>query len=160
MQQTSFSLWSNAVKTYCFVPFVCPCMHYNCGIISGSHACRDCMWPIILGARFSTTCHWRASGSSHQVQCRKDMYLILERCINSNDVMVARFDAVRLFEFVHIPWTLQPHFTWWLSPRTFVWGSVHASATILSCVNWPWPGWTQCPSLDVLLYQVLRVSEQ
>jgi len=29
--------------------------------------------------------------------------------------MVARFDAVRLFIFVLILWTLQPHFTLWLS---------------------------------------------
>jgi len=35
--------------------------------------------------------------------------------------MVARFDAVRLFILVVvlILWTLQPHFTFWLSARTW-----------------------------------------
>jgi len=40
--------------------------------------------------------------------------------------MVARFDAVSLFIFVLILWTLQPHFTWWLNAQTsvLVWGRV------------------------------------
>jgi len=29
-------------------------MHQNYGIISGSHACRDCVWPIILDAELYT----------------------------------------------------------------------------------------------------------
>jgi len=41
---------------------------------------------------------------------------------------VACFDAVRLFIFVLILWTLQSYFTLWLSARTlqcfFVWGCV------------------------------------
>ena len=54
-----------------------------------------------------------------QVQCnipkfeallRINMHLFLERCRRSNNVMVASFDAVRLFTFVHILGTLQPHF--------------------------------------------------
>jgi len=43
-------------KTYCFVPFVRSCMHNNHGVISGSHACRYCMWPIILDAELYKTC--------------------------------------------------------------------------------------------------------
>jgi len=42
--------------------------------------------------------------------------------------MVARFDAVRLFIFVLMLWTPQPHFTLWLSARAwqcyFVWWCV------------------------------------
>jgi len=41
---------------YFFIPFVRPCMHYISGVISGSHACRDCVWPIILDAELYTTC--------------------------------------------------------------------------------------------------------
>jgi len=54
--------------------------------------------------------------------------------------MVTRFDAVRLFIFVLILWTLQLHFTLRLSARTllFVWGRVHA--TIFSYFIWPCPG--------------------
>jgi len=53
--RASFSRCSN-VKTYFFVPFVRPCMHLNCGVISGSHACKDCGWHIILDAGLYTTC--------------------------------------------------------------------------------------------------------
>ena len=44
------------LKTYFFVPFILPCMHRNYGVISGSHACRDCVWHIILDAGLYTTC--------------------------------------------------------------------------------------------------------
>ena len=44
------------LKTHFFVPFVRPCMHLNYGVISGSHACRDCVWHIILDAEHYTTC--------------------------------------------------------------------------------------------------------
>jgi len=44
------------LKTYFFVPFVRPCMHLNYGVISGSHACRDCGWHTILVAELYTTC--------------------------------------------------------------------------------------------------------
>jgi len=39
-----------------FVPFVHPCMHHNYGVISGSHACKDCVWPVILDAELYITC--------------------------------------------------------------------------------------------------------
>jgi len=72
---------------YRFVPFVRPRMHHNYGVFSGRHACRDCVWPIILVAVLYIL-SWRASVSSHQVQCniptfedilRKNAYLFLER---------------------------------------------------------------------------------
>jgi len=44
------------LKTYFFVPFVRPCMHHNYGVISGSHACRDCVWHIILDTELYTIC--------------------------------------------------------------------------------------------------------
>jgi len=37
-------------KMCVFVPFVRPCMHQTYGVISGSHLCRNCVWPIILDA--------------------------------------------------------------------------------------------------------------
>jgi len=42
------------LKTYFFVPLVRPCMHHNYSVISGSHACRDCVWHIILDAELYT----------------------------------------------------------------------------------------------------------
>jgi len=46
----------DAVKNVLFVPFIHPCMHHNYGVISGSHACRDCVWHIIMDAELYTTC--------------------------------------------------------------------------------------------------------
>ena len=51
-----FPVFQMQLKTYFFVPFVRPCMHLNYGVISGSHACRDCEWHIILVAELYTTC--------------------------------------------------------------------------------------------------------
>jgi len=101
------------LKMYFFVPFVRPCMHHNYGGISESHVCKDCMWLIILDAGLYTTCPGERVlvVMTHQVQCniptfeaalRKNMRLFLERCRRSNNVMVACFDAVRLFILVHI----------------------------------------------------------
>jgi len=33
-----------------------PRKHHNCGVKSGRHACRYCVWPVILGAELYTTC--------------------------------------------------------------------------------------------------------
>jgi len=46
-------------------------MHINYSEISESHACKDCVWPIILDAELYTTC---PGGRvlvvmTHQVQC-------------------------------------------------------------------------------------------
>ena len=99
MQQTSckphFPVVQMQLKTYFFVPIVRPCMHLNYGAISGSHACRDCGWHIILVAELYTACPAERSVSSHQVQCniptfeallRKYKHLFLERCRKSNNI--------------------------------------------------------------------------
>ena len=97
---------------YIFVPFVRPCMHHDYGGISESHACKDCVWPTVLDAELYTTCPGERVlvVMTHQVQCniptfetviRKNMHLFLEKC-RSNNVMVACFDAVRLFVFFRI----------------------------------------------------------
>jgi len=134
---------------YFFVPFVRPCMHHNYGGISESHACKDCVWPIILDAGLYATCLGEQvlAVMTHQVQCsiptfeavlRKNMLLFLERCRRSNNVMVACFDAVRLFIFFLILWTLQPLFTLWLGARIlqclFVWRCACHNAFVLYLV--------------------------
>ena len=98
------------LKMFFFVPFVRPCMHHNYGGNSESHSCKDCVWPIILDAELDTTCPGERVlvVMTHQVQCniptfeavlRKNVHLFLERCRKSHNVMVACFDAVRLFIF-------------------------------------------------------------
>ena len=54
--RASFPVVQIQLKIYFFVPFVRPCMHLNYGVISGSHACRDCGGHIILVAELYTTC--------------------------------------------------------------------------------------------------------
>ena len=115
MQQTSceplFSDVQMQFKMYFFCPFVRLCMHHNYGGNSESHACKDCVWLIILDPELYTTCHGERMlvVMTHQVQCniptfeallRKNTYLFLERCRRSNNAMVACFDAVRVFIFV------------------------------------------------------------
>ena len=67
---------------------------------------------------------------------------------------------VRLFIFL-IVWTLQPHFSLRMSAQTL--------QSLFEGVCMPRyfrtlpgldQGWTQCPTLNVVLYQLLRVSEQ
>jgi len=47
-------------------------MHHNYGEISESHACKDCVWPIILDAELYTTCPGERVlvVVAHQVQCQ------------------------------------------------------------------------------------------
>jgi len=71
------------------------------------------VWHIILDAELRTTCPGERVlvVMTHQVQCniptfeallRKNMHLFLERCRRSDNVMVACFDAVRLFRIFFI----------------------------------------------------------
>ena len=85
------------LKMYFSVPFVRPCIHHKYGGIGESHACKDCVWPIILDAELYTTCPGDRVlvVMTHQVQCniptfealwRKNRYLFLERWRRSNNV--------------------------------------------------------------------------
>jgi len=62
------------LKMYIFVLFVCPCMHHNYGGISESHACKDCVWPIILDADLYASCpgYRVLVVMTHQVQCNQN----------------------------------------------------------------------------------------
>jgi len=70
-------------------------MHLNYGVISGSHACRDYMWHIILDADLYTTCpgervlvptRFNVTFLPFETLLRKYTYLFLERCRKSNNV--------------------------------------------------------------------------
>ena len=71
------------LKTYIFVPFVRPCMHQNYHGVSESHACKHCVWPIILDAELSTTCRGERVLviMTHQVQCNIPTFQVLLRKI-------------------------------------------------------------------------------
>jgi len=51
--RASFSRCSNLVKNVIFCSF---CMHHNYGVISESHACKDCVRLTILDTELYTTC--------------------------------------------------------------------------------------------------------
>jgi len=149
------------LKMYFFVPFVRPCIYHNYGVISRSHACRDCGWHIILDVELYTTC----LGEQVLVATRFNVtFLPLRLCYEKTRTCFSKeseslitygytcLDAVRLFVFVPILWTLQWHFTLWLSART------------LQCVFDWWQVMSKCirilPGLDQLgIGALLRSSE-
>ena len=102
VQQTSceplFPVVQMQLKTYFFVPFVHPCMYLNYGVISRSHACRDCGWHIILVAELYATCpgervlvatKFNVTFLPLRLCYVKYKYLFLERCRKSNNVWVS-----------------------------------------------------------------------
>jgi len=75
------------LKTSFFVPSVRPCMHLNYGVISGSHACRDCAWHIILFAELCTTC----PGERVLVNTRFNVtFLPLRRCYENTRICFSK----------------------------------------------------------------------
>ena len=94
--RASFSRCSRAVKNVLFRSFCTP-MFASHGGISESHACKDCVWPIILDAELYTTCPGERVlvVMTHQVQynipafqalLRKNIYFFRGRCRRSNNV--------------------------------------------------------------------------
>ena len=112
-------------KMYFFVPSLRPCMHHNYGVISGRHTSTNGVWLITLVAELCRTCR----GERVLVVIRFNVTFLPLRLYREKmctcflkkvqKCMVRRFDAVRLFIsiFVLILWTLQPHFTLWLSAQ-------------------------------------------
>jgi len=101
--RASFSRCSNAVKTYFFVPFVRPCMHHNYGVISGSNACRDCVWHITLDAELYTTC----PGERVLVASRFNVtFLPLRLCYENTRTCFSK-DAENLTTYGYVLWCSQ-----------------------------------------------------
>ena len=91
------------LKTYFFVPFVRPCMHLNYGVISGSHACRDCGWHIILVAELYTTC----PGEQVLVAIKFSVtFLPLRRCYVNTSTYFSK-DAENLTTYGYVLWCNQ-----------------------------------------------------
>ena len=131
VQQTScdplFPFVQMQLKTYFFVPFVRPYMHLNYGVISGSHACRDCMWHIILVAELYTTC----PGERVLVATKFNVtFLPLRLCYVNTSTCFSK-DVENLTTYGDVLWcsqivctrhyslnTIKSHFTLWMSDRT------------------------------------------
>ena len=107
VQQTSceplFPIVQMQLKTYFFVPSVRPCMHLNHGVISGSHACRDCGWHIILVAELYTTC----PGKRVLVTTRFNVtFLPLRLCYKNTHACFSK-DAEGLTTYGYVVWCSQ-----------------------------------------------------
>jgi len=100
--RASFSRCSNAVKNVFSVPFACPCMHHNYGVFSGSQACRDCVWHIILDVELYTTC----PGERVLVATKFNVtFLPLRLCYcYENTRTCFSKDAVNLTTYGYVPW--------------------------------------------------------
>ena len=107
VQQTSCELPFPDVKVqlkrYFFVPFVPSCMHHNYGVISGCHACRDCLWHMILNAELYTTC----PGERVLVPTRFNVaFLPLRLCYENTSTCFSK-DAENLTTYGYMLWCSQ-----------------------------------------------------
>ena len=90
-------------KTYFFVPFVRPCMHHNYGVISGSHACRDCVWHIILDSRLYATCPGERVLETTKFNVT---FLPLKHCYENRRTCFSK-DAENLSTYGYVLWCSQ-----------------------------------------------------
>jgi len=127
-----------------------------------------------VGCRALCNLPWQASVSSHQVQCniptfeallRKNVHVYREQCIKSNNMRLrAVMQSNCLYSF--FLWTLQPYFSLWLGARMLPLSAMHATThSYFTCgLGQGWTliitTWFLCPTLDLVLWQVFRVSEQ
>ena len=91
------------LKTCFFVPFVRPCMHHNYGVIWGSHACRDCVWDILLDAELYTTC----PGERMLVAIRFNVTFLPLRLCYENTRRCFSKDAENLTTYGYVLWCSQ-----------------------------------------------------
>jgi len=149
--RASFSDVQTQLKMYFFVPFVRSCMHHSYGGISESHACKDCVWLVILDAGLYTTFLGERVlvVMTHQVQCNiptfeallwKNMYLFLERCRRSNNVWLPALTqsdcSYSSLFFEHYNRILLCD---WVLGHCSVFSLKGVHATVHSCFTWPWP---------------------
>ena len=137
VQQTSceplFPAVQMQLKTYFFVPFVRPCKHLNYGVISGSHACRDCRWHIILVAELCTTC----PGERVLVATKFNVtFLPLRHCYANTSTYFSK-DAENLITYGYVLWCSQIVCTRHYSLNTII-----AFYSVIEWSNFAVSGWS------------------
>jgi len=105
----------HAVKRFFYFLSVRPCMHHNLGVISGRHACRDCVWRIFLGAGLYTTC--RGERVSVVIRFNVTFLYLTPYWGKMHTSFLNDAESLTKHDYVFIVWTLQPHVTLWLSTR-------------------------------------------
>ena len=134
--RASFSRFSNAVKNAIFVPTVRPCMHLISGVISRSHACRDCGWHIILVAELHTTC----PGEGVLVATKFNVTFLPFRLCYVNTSTCFSKDAENLTTYGYVLWCSQIVCTRHYSLNTIIafysvieWSNFAVSVWSMSC---------------------------
>jgi len=153
-------------RTFSFL-FVRPCMHHNYGVISGSHACRDCGWHIILVAELYTT----SPGERVLAATKFNVtFLPLRLCYVNTSTCFSK-DAENLTTYGYVIWCSQivgiRHYSLntitafcsvieWSNFAVSAW-SMACQATMLPHFTWNRP-MELAPYSAVVLKQVLRDS--
>ena len=155
VQQTSceplFPVVQMQLKTYFFVPFVRPCMHLNYGVISGSHAGRDCGWHIILVAELYTTC----PGERVLVATKFNVtFLPLRHCYVNTSTYFLK-DAENLTTYGYVLWCGQIVCTRHYSLNTIIAFTLWLSDRPLQC---PFDRWRAKPQRFRILPRLDQVS--
>ena len=129
--------------TYFFVPFVRPCMHLNYGVISGSHACRDCGWHIILVAELYTPC----PGERVLVATKFNVtFLPLRHCYVNTSTYFSK-DAENLITYVYVLWCSQIVCTRHYSLKTII-----AFYSVIERSNFAVSGWSMACQATTLAH--------
>jgi len=134
--RASFSVVQMQLRTYFIVPFVHPCMHLNYGVISGRHACRDCVWHIILVAEIYTT----YPGEQVLVATRFNVTFLPLRLSYENTRTCFSKDAENLTTYGYVLWCSQTVCTRHYSLNTIIafysvneWSNFAVSVWSMAC---------------------------
>ena len=163
-------------KMYFFVPSARPCMHHNYDVISGRHTSTDCLGLIALVAGHYTTCR----GERVLVVIRFNITFLplrlywgkMRTCFSKDEESLTTYGCalwcsqivyIRTYSFNNT--TAFYFVTEGPDVPVFVWGHVHRAGHNAFVLHWPGLNSISymrfsCPTLDVKLYQLLRVSEQ
>jgi len=113
-----FPMFNCSYKNVLFVPSVRPCMHHSYDVTSGSHTCRDCVWPTTLGAGLGTACRGERVLLTTRFNVTflpsrpysKNVYMFFERCTKSNNIWVRALTQADCWYSFFKLWTIQLHF--------------------------------------------------
>ena len=162
----------------CFVPSVRPCVHHHYGAISGSHACRDCvylMWfqesihpqiacglllwlqdfaqPAVASKCYSHQVQWNISTFEALLKKRVPVSWTSQKV---QECMVARFDAVRSDIRPSLNTTTAFYLVTECPDLTMLfWGRVQVTTHSYVIRAQPWLDSNMrfsCPTLHALLY--------
>ena len=155
-------------------------MHHSYGVISGSHTCRDCVWPVTFVAGFCTTCR----GDRVWIVIRFNVTTFLplrpylKKCVpvsgTMQKVQQCRLWLHALMQSDCLYWYLSLFFEHYNRSLLCDWVPGYSSVSLRACAGhnafglhqpltriglYLWNMLFSCPALNLVLYQVLQVSQ-